>query len=557
LLLVALVAIAGVGSLALGQDANWDLQNYHYYNPWAWWHDRTFTRDVAAAQVQTFHNPLLDLPFYALVSAGVGPRVIAFVLAVPAAIAAFVLCKLSLLLFGELPRAQRTVAVACSAAVGTTSAMGIGALANTMNEWPLAALLMLALWLVARAAVRGDGGAIAARTLLLAGALAGIAAGAKLTAGIFAVGLGAAVLGRGPYAWRDAPVRVTEAGWFALGAIAGSVIALGPWAYSLWTHFGNPVFPYFNQWIQSPWWEQRAVPMPHAFGPRTLAQWAALPFTLGDPPLFYVAEVPYRDGRFPLTTALALAGSAAWFVRRSRAGAARASGAAPAADAGIRAAWRIVALFAIVSFVVWAGCFGIYRYLLILDVLTGLLVVGLLRVLAPPRIAIGAAVLATAALMATTRVADWGRVEFGERWFEIRVPQPRVDDGALVLITTGGAVSYLIPLLPPGSRYVAVLNTAVDPAHPTRLTETVDEIVRTHPGALYQLTYPLTEGAHLLPALGLARTTACAVIITNMPTSPLELCRLVRVQTLPGVRAPTRRIEGSIPVPGPGPTTSG
>src|SRR6266571_3367462 len=63
----AFLAAAAAGSLLLGQDANWDLQNYHYYNPWAWWHGRTFTKDLAAAQIQTFHNPLLDLPFYWMV----------------------------------------------------------------------------------------------------------------------------------------------------------------------------------------------------------------------------------------------------------------------------------------------------------------------------------------------------------------------------------------------------------------------------------------------------------------------------------------------------------
>ena len=36
--LLLLVAAAGFASTFLGQDANWDLQTYHYYNPLAWWH---------------------------------------------------------------------------------------------------------------------------------------------------------------------------------------------------------------------------------------------------------------------------------------------------------------------------------------------------------------------------------------------------------------------------------------------------------------------------------------------------------------------------------------
>lgn len=522
LLLVGFIAAAGVGSLLLGQDANWDLQNYHYYDAWAWWQGRTFTRDVAAAQVQTFHNPILYLPFYGLVTAGVAPRVIAVALAIPAAVAAFILSKLSLLLIRDGPRGERLLAVACAVTIGVTSAMGLGALGNTMNEWTLAALLLGALWLIVRGLLRAGGSALSVRALLAAGALAGIASGAKLTAASLAVGLCLALLCRGPYTWQGARTRIAEAAWFAAGMAAGVVIALGPWAYQLWVHFESPIFPYGNQWIQSPWWEPKAVPQPHAYGPRTLGQWLAFPFVLASPPLFLVAEVPYRDGRIALMCALALAAAVAAFARRRQADGAH-------EDAGIRAAWRVIALFVVVSFVLWAAQHSIYRYLLTLDLLTGLLIVALLRALCGPRLFLGAAVLATAVLVSTTRFANWGRIDFGERWFEVKSLFPRVEDNAMVLITSGEAVSYLIPLLPDVSRYVAAMNTSVHPGQRTRLADTVREIVREHRGPLYQLTYPLTEGAHLLPAFGLARTNQCAVVVTNMPTSPLELCRLVRV----------------------------
>jgi hypothetical protein len=38
--LALFIAAAGAVSLWLRQDANWDLQNYHYYTPWAWAHGR-------------------------------------------------------------------------------------------------------------------------------------------------------------------------------------------------------------------------------------------------------------------------------------------------------------------------------------------------------------------------------------------------------------------------------------------------------------------------------------------------------------------------------------
>jgi hypothetical protein len=512
LLLALLIAAAGIGSLLLGQDANWDLQNYHYYNPWAWWHGRTFTRDLAAAQIQTFHNPLLDLPFYAMVSAQWNPRIIAFGLAIPAGVAAFFLYKLLALLFRDLPQGQRSVAVGSALAIGATSAMAVGALGNTMNEWPLAAAMMFALWWIARALVRNRA-FIPVRTLLIAGLVAGLASGAKLTAATFAVGLCAALLCREP----PFRARLAEASWLALGAIAGIAIAFGPWAYTLWTHFDNPIFPYANQWFRSPWWEPRPI-LSRAYGPTSLGEWLIFPFELFSPPDFFVAEVPYRDARFPLVWALALVAAIVCLLRRSR--------------GSVDPVWRLAVLFVIVSFVLWTAQYSIYRYLLTLDLLTGALIVALLHKLCRPRFATGAAVVAAVLLIATTRFADWGRVDFRDRWFEMYVPMPPLADNGLVLITTGGAVSYLIPQLPPGLRYIAAMNTIVDPRQDTLLADTARDIVREHPGALYQLTYPLTEGSHVLAAHGLARTLGCAVIVTNMPTSPLELCRLIRVAEL-------------------------
>src|SRR3954469_5550057 len=34
------IALAGIASILLRQDSNWDLQNYHYYNAWAFVHRR-------------------------------------------------------------------------------------------------------------------------------------------------------------------------------------------------------------------------------------------------------------------------------------------------------------------------------------------------------------------------------------------------------------------------------------------------------------------------------------------------------------------------------------
>ena len=54
---------SGLLSLFLGKDINWDLKNYHYYNAYGFIEHRLDV-DIAPAQLQTFINPIGDLPFY-------------------------------------------------------------------------------------------------------------------------------------------------------------------------------------------------------------------------------------------------------------------------------------------------------------------------------------------------------------------------------------------------------------------------------------------------------------------------------------------------------------
>lgn len=317
LLFAACIAGAIGTSLLLRQDGNWDLQNYHYYNPWAWLGGRTFTRDIAAAQLQTFHNALPDVPFYAMVAAGWPPRVIAAALAIPTGVAMFFLAKLLQQLFRDLPQAERRLAIAAAFAIGATPAIGIGVIGTTTNDWSLVALVLPALWLVVRALVRRQGSGIPGRTLVPAGVLCGLAAGLKLTAATFAIGLCAAILLRGPYDRQALRRAFGEALGFGIAVLIGTAVALGPWAWGLWVQYRNPVFPYFNEWFQSPWWYARPV-LERIYGPHALGEWLAFPFNLLSPKAFFGAEVDYRDARIPVTYALAIVAGAAWLSLRAR-----------------------------------------------------------------------------------------------------------------------------------------------------------------------------------------------------------------------------------------------
>ena len=50
-------------SVLLKNEVVWDLANYHYYNAYAFLHDRT-QLDTVPGEIQTFFNPIMDLPLY-------------------------------------------------------------------------------------------------------------------------------------------------------------------------------------------------------------------------------------------------------------------------------------------------------------------------------------------------------------------------------------------------------------------------------------------------------------------------------------------------------------
>src|SRR5262249_21361655 len=68
-LLLASPLIFGITAVLMGKDGGWDLQNYHWYNPYALLTQR-LGFDVAVGQHATYYNPLADLPFYLIASQG-------------------------------------------------------------------------------------------------------------------------------------------------------------------------------------------------------------------------------------------------------------------------------------------------------------------------------------------------------------------------------------------------------------------------------------------------------------------------------------------------------
>ncbi|MEO0466011.1 MAG: hypothetical protein AAF216_05675 [Pseudomonadota bacterium] len=228
------VALFGLFSAIWPRDAGFDVLHYQLHNGWSAYYGRLGT-DLAPAEMHSFLNPAYNLGVWWLIEHLPG-RGVAFVLG---AVQALTLPALYLLI--------RRLAAACDLELGWRTALvlaGLGfvaapsfaMLASVRNDdlGALAIVTGLALALPAR------GETAPQRLWLIVGAaLVGAAAGMKLTNIIYVASFAAFVLVSAS-TWTDRLQRGAICA--AAGATAFALLA-GPWMWTMWQTFGNPVFP--------------------------------------------------------------------------------------------------------------------------------------------------------------------------------------------------------------------------------------------------------------------------------------------------------------------------
>ena len=89
------------------------------------------------------------------------------------------------------------------------------------------------------------------------------------------------------------------------GLLAGFALTGGYSAYTLWSKYGNPVFPFYNGIFESPWYPTVNF-SDSRFVLRSLLQAALYPFRALIPWRHPGAEVTYRDARYAVVILLAV-----------------------------------------------------------------------------------------------------------------------------------------------------------------------------------------------------------------------------------------------------------
>lgn len=491
----AIMLVGGIVSLLLGQDANWDLRNYHLYNGYALLHGRLL-QDLAPAQMQSYFSPLLDVFHYLLMAR------------LPAPLAGFVLGALHGLVFLPLagiawlalrgqPRRARLAPLLALAGLCTSAFLS--EFGGSMADNTTALFVTGALYMVLLAQRRQAEGVRRAELLawMVAGAVLGIAVALKLTNAIYAVALGvAAVCAGGPW-WR----RLAGVGVLTLAALVVAAALAGGWYLRVWQAFGNPLFPQFNALFQGPlaapisvadvrWlprdaWEHLTWPLQFAAAPRRVSEVRLVQLVW---PLLYVA-------------ALAL------LLRQS----VRRTVAVPA----FAPAMRVVLVFFGIGYVLWQGLFSIHRYLVVLELLAPLVLWFLCQRLLPGGRAakVGGWVLGIVAVASLLGWNTWGHERWARQGFSVEAPPMPAPERSVVLLVGGDPQAWRLPWLPGQARYAGVATSFPEsPGYRAYLAAIVEEREQRFamiPAAMGEDDARWARMNHWVRVLGLSRGRGC------------------------------------------------
>lgn len=425
----------GLFSMKLGQDYNWDLRNYHLYNAFAFLNGKT-ELDLAPAQMQSYFNPTIDLLYYSLTRHFPGAFV-SFLMGILHGanfVLVFIIAR-QLLPVEQGPRLPIFLALAGMFGNSFVSQVGnttgdnftalavLGALALMLRCWPLLQ--------------RGAG----TRNIVIAGALMGIGVGLKLTVAIFALGMCVSILTL-PLraAWR---IRAALA--FGVGVVAGMSVAGGHWYWKMWSLFGNPFFPQFNNFFHS----SLAAPIGVAdtrFLPHGLIEYLLWPVIFTLKPI-RVSEIGVAD---PIWLVLYL-GSAALLVKnfffRSTA---TSSPSVSDASNSLNGRIRLAVAFIVFSFAIWMVLFSIYRYLVPIELLGPLMLWLLARELLPYQMTGKAVVLLLFMVIASNFPREnWGYAQLANSSFRADIPAfPEPSHSIVFTVDYFAPLGWLLTLMP-------------------------------------------------------------------------------------------------------------
>lgn len=231
--------IAGIASMCKGVDRSFDVRNYHVYNPYAFLYDR-YDVDIMPADIQSYFNPIMDIPYYLMLKhLNDFPYVVAFFQGTSYAFLMFMIYKIAALVFKKY---NRSILIFLSVLVGSTAALTLYNIGTLMHDIFVADLVLVSIYFILKSFDE-----FAWKNIVYSSFILGCICGLKLTTGSFGIAIILALMFFVKH-FKN-PFKV----WFTFVAITflGFLFTNGFWMIKLYSLYGNPFMPYFNNIFHS------------------------------------------------------------------------------------------------------------------------------------------------------------------------------------------------------------------------------------------------------------------------------------------------------------------
>lgn len=497
-----------------GQDVNWDLRNYHLYSVYALLHGREGL-DLAPAQLQTWTNPFGSLVAYFLVM-HVKPIWGSVILSSFSALNIWMVYLIARTVCRPLAE-EKPVAARWLVALATIPAafgpVFLSVVGTTFNDNFVAFCILTAVYFALQ-----EGRVF--RSYVFAGVFLGLAAALKLTAIVYVGGFALAVIFVNPLRfYRQA---LASMGGFLCGFLPFG----GTWMIYVYSLFGNPVFPLYNNVFKSPLMDPVAM-KDDRYIYTSAKDFFEKPIELatGGHPGIETYMLDSRYLLFLVVLLLCLPLMIDGFFRRFG------KTAAPTGAFG-NSSFDFLIIFVLANYILWGLWFGIMRYAVALEQLIPLCIIMLLALIASEwrrlvLISIGSSMI----ISASANAGNWGRVDFSDNWFEFGFPEAMEEPDTAFVMLSGQGMSYLAPYLPASDRFIRFQgNMNFGPE--SGLGRNALEILSQHNGqirTLSEVDFDDVLAQQSLAAYGLQlHEDRCLTVSTN--TDDLKSCLVTKVQ---------------------------
>jgi hypothetical protein len=250
-LLFALMTFSGIVSICMGHFRDWDFLNYHFYDGFAFFHDR-LNIDFWPADGWSFFNPLLDAFNYGVITSVKSGVWASFLLGFLGGWGLFVFYEIVSLIFNSEcfvnSRVTRIFFIFSSFILGALGPFVLKGMGSVENDLQSGSFILLGIYFLVKFWVLEEKSvAIKLRWLFFSGLAVGVGVALKLTNMTSFLALGIAILlsFKKGERWRSTLL-------FGVGASVGFLVLNGGWMWVLYEHFGSPLYPFYNTIFHSP-----------------------------------------------------------------------------------------------------------------------------------------------------------------------------------------------------------------------------------------------------------------------------------------------------------------